>query len=325
MLWVMIALLPADLARADALREVERATGGEREKRVSREGARHTDVERDREAARHVRGGSSHVHRDRDFVPSDDPASCGGDYGESCDDGSGSGGFFGAHTDGKPQTFLFMATLWLLAMPVMLPLALDDEARVRYAPHPFADGPGILRLAPEVGFEADSAPVHTVALALDAESGYMLAGVVPGSLALRLMLPRRVELDARVSLMSDVYDPSVGLASAATAHLSYRFAQARRFDVRGGLGMRMFALDAVRLGVDFVYAADTYIARNWVWRMELHLGNAGSAVVGQVRTTLGAMIGRWELYAGYDHTAYRSGEAAAARLSGPVAGLRGWF
>jgi hypothetical protein len=210
----------------------------------------------------------------------------------------------------------------------------DHPDLVRYAPYPFAYGAGVLRpLSPApsesvleeegaVGDVADAA--RKVALALDAESGYQLQGVVPAGLALRVMLPYRVELDARYTGLVDVKEHPHDVASAGTAHLAYRFAQGQRYDFRTGVGVRSFALDTFRIGVDLWYGFDVYIGPCVVWRVELHMGSAGHAFVGQVRSTLGVMLARFELYAGYDHSAYLSA-GNDARLGGPIGGLRAWF
>jgi len=213
---------------------------------------------------------------------------------------------------------------YTFGLPWSLPRLFDDPTLVGYARRPFADGPGMLRLAPHSTPETDAEGVRDVALAVDMETGYMLEGVVPGAIAMRLQLPHRFEVSSRVHLLSDVLDPAHPLAAAATTHLAYRFAQGSRFDFRTGVGMRLFALDDVRMGIDFVHAFDIYIARHFVWRVELHAGNADRAFVGQARSTLGAMVGPCELYAGYDHTAYL-GDGTRATLGGPVGGVRAWF
>ena len=62
----------------------------------------------------------------------------------------------------------------------------------------------------------------------------------PTAEAQRLMLPWRLEIDTRASLLSDVNEHPTQLAAAGTAHLNYRFAQGPRFDFRTGIGPRVF-------------------------------------------------------------------------------------
>lgn len=215
-------------------------------------------------------------------------------------------------------------TAYTIGSPWMVPRLFDDRTLVGYAPYPFYGGAGLLRLSEGANPDTDAQGVRNVALAVDVESGYFIQGAVPAAIAMRLALPRRFELDTRVHLLTDVLESPAQLAALGTAHVSYRFAQGKRFDFRTGLGLRVFTLDSVRLGVDIVYAMDSYIAQNVVLRIELHVGSLSEAFVGQARSTLGAMFGRTEVYAGYDHTSYMS-EASVARLGGPIVGIRSWF
>jgi hypothetical protein len=217
---------------------------------------------------------------------------------------------------------LFFA--YTFGIPWSVPRLYDDPTLVGYAQRPFAFGPGVLRLAQGSNPETEAQGVRNVALAVDVESGYLIQGVVPAGLAMRLQLPYRFEIDSRVSMLTDVFEHPAQVGSTGTTHLSYRFAQSQRFDFRTGLGMRMFTLDALRLGFDLMYAVDSYIAQNVVLRIELHMGSLTQAFVGQARSTLGVMFGPAELYAGYDHTSYIS-EGSTARLGGPVLGVRAWF
>jgi hypothetical protein len=224
----------------------------------------------------------------------------------------------------ESDSFALLFVAMTFGLPWTVPRLYDDPSLGSYAAYPFSHGPGVLRVAPGSDADVDAQDARRVALAVDAESGYLIQGVIPASMAMRLLLPFRLELDGRVSLLTDVLEQPVQLAAAATAHLSYRFAQGKRFDFRTGLGARLFALNEVRPGFDMMYAVDSFIANSVVFRLELHLGSAGQAFVGQARSTLGVMFGRTELYAGYDHTSY-IGEAGRARLGGPVLGVRAWF
>jgi hypothetical protein len=190
-----------------------------------------------------------------------------------------------------------------------------------YAPYPFADGPGLLRKA----CDEEPAKRKHYALGLSGESGFMLQGVVPASFAMRLLLPSRVELSARTDWLHDVESDTADRALMTTAHFVYRFAQSKHADFRTGLGPRRFRLEDGRWGFDVLYAIDVYGRRPFVFRVELHTGALGDSWVAQARSTLGGMLGRVELYAGYDHTYLSDGRGSGARLGGPVAGARAWF
>jgi hypothetical protein len=293
-LLVLCVVTGASGARADALRRVDRVVSGGGGDRSSSSSGRSSGSRR--------RDGSQSA------------ASSGSDGDYSC-------GVFGNQSCAPEDSLWFGFFAWTIGVPWMIPWLFDDPMLVGYAPHPFAGGAGHLRI---VGTSQDAAQASvSVALSLDAESGYLLEGVVPAALALRLRLPLRFELEARVSWLSDVREQPVELATVSTANLTYRFAQGRHVDFRTGFGVRMFVFDSVRAGLDLLYAVDAYLPKRLALHLELHAGLFDGVLVGQARLTLGAMVGRSELFAGYDHTAYLGRERA--RLGGPIAGLRWWF
>ena len=197
---------------------------------------------------------------------------------------------------------------------------------------PYAQGAGILRNA----CDEDTSGEKQAMLALSSESGFMFSpgspntgqvqGVVPASFAARLLLPQRLELSGRIDWLRDVATKDTAFMN--TAHVVYRFAQSKHVDFRTGLGPRYFKLDVARWGVDLLYGMDVYGRRPIVFRMELHAGFMGPEAntgFAQARGTLGGMIGRAELYAGYDHTYLSDGRGAGVKLGGPIAGVRAWF
>ena len=224
------------------------------------------------------------------------------------------------HDDDADLMLLDMAGR-ALAFPWVIPRWFDDPRLSRYAAYPYAHGPALLRESDAQ--TSEEAASTDVLLQLDAETGFLLEGVVPASFALRLLLPHRFELSSRVSLLNDVYQADQSMAAASTSHVAVRYAQTRRVEFRTGLGARMFTLGTLTWGVDLLYAVDAYLSRWSVLRVELHAGTLGSAFAGQARATVGVMIKRCELYAGYDHTAFLGN--GKTTLGGPVAGLRAWF
>ncbi|MDB4985505.1 MAG: hypothetical protein JWN04_683 [Myxococcaceae bacterium] len=218
---------------------------------------------------------------------------------------------------------LFLLSVFGRAVSFMwtVPRLFDDPSLVRYGAYPYADGPGLIRSDDDdallLGLQ------RPLALQMDVESGFLLQGVVPGSFAMRLQLPRRFEVSTRVSLLSDVSQANQGMAAASTSHVSYRFAQMRRAEFRTGVGLRNYTLGTIAWGIDVLYAVDAYLSRWSVIRAELHAGTLGSAFAAQARVTVGVMVKRCELYAGYDQTAFFGPEKTA--LGGPIAGIRAWF
>jgi hypothetical protein len=290
---LLLLALFAGHARADALRDVERTTSG---------GDDDDDDSYDYADDDEDEGWSASSRDDR-------AEQCGGP-GQGCSFAAGFGELaaYGA-------AYLFSAPWWV-------PRLADEPCLQTYADYPFADRKGLLRSAPACA-DAPGEDSYRIALDSEVESGFLLEGVVPATLAVRLHLPHRFELSGRLSLLGDVLEQKTELATSALAHVMYRHAQSKRVEFRTGVGVRMFALEAFRAGLDLLYAVDAYIARRGVFRTELHLGTLGQAFAGQVRATAGVSIGRCELYAGYDHTVFVG--RGKATLGGPIAGLRAWF
>jgi hypothetical protein len=289
---------PAPHAHADALRRLEKET--DHEHRTQRSSPRRR---------RSSSSSNSSASRDRSS----------GDWTQTDRDDTDS-------SDRAQAIALLLILPW--GVPHMALEARGDQETARennclrgYARYPFADGPGLLRNSCEPG----ATPSKKLAIALGAESGFMLQGVLPATFAGRLLLPKRVELSARTDWLHDLASRANDRAVMTTAHLVFRFAQAKRVDFRTGIGPRHFKRDESRYGLDILYAIDIYGRHPIICRMEFHVGFLGDALLGQARATLGGMIGRVELYAGYDQTRLSDGHGSGTPLGGPVAGMRAWF
>jgi hypothetical protein len=154
------------------------------------------------------------------------------------------------------------------------------------------------------------------------EGGYILGGVYRGGMGGRLMIPGRLEVDLNVNgLAEPLPDGSVDRATFGNAHVGVRFAQNEQVQFRTGLGYQQFA-DAmgVEPGFDFSYGFDAQLGARLILGISGNLGSAGHAFVGQVRGSLGIMIDRFEIYAGYDHISIGD-----VPLGGPAAGIRAWL
>lgn len=226
-------------------------------------------------------------------------------------------------TDCSSEFALGCALGWamfqIVFSPWTVPRLFDQPAFDRYAAYPFADGPYFLRSS------AAASPTATrrALLNLSAEGGYLREGVVPTTVSLRAYLPARFELSGAISLLHDVVAQPVQRATMAYAHLTYRFAQTRRVAFRTGVGARLFFANAPRTGVDLFYGVEGYFARRGTLRVDLHGGTLGTGGLLAARATVGVMLKRVELYAGYDHAAVYG--PSHETLSGPLLGARAWF
>jgi hypothetical protein len=155
-----------------------------------------------------------------------------------------------------------------------------------------------------------------------AEGGYILGGVYRGGFGARLMTPLPLELDVNFHALAEpLPDNTVDRSTFGNAHLGFRFAQSERVQFRTGLGHQQFAdRQGIEPGIDFFYGFEAELGAHLILAVGGNLGSAGHAFVGQARATLGVMLGRVEMYAGYDHVSI-----GGVLLGGPTAGLRAWL
>ncbi len=73
-------------------------------------------------------------------------------------------------------------------------------------------------------------------------------------------------------------------------------------------------------GFNFVYAADFFPLKPWVLSTTLDAGTLGHAALFRFQTTVGAMVGPFEAYTGYEYA-----DVERTHWNGLIAGLRVWF
>jgi hypothetical protein len=154
------------------------------------------------------------------------------------------------------------------------------------------------------------------------EYAYDVDHVHRPAVRLQLELPLRVGLEsAWTHFIEPLMDGGLDRLTIGDANLTFRFAQSERAQFRAGLGARLMTdhlgTDA---GFNFTYGFDLFPARPLVISGAFDLGNLGQAFVFAGRATVGAALGRVELYAGYDVLL-----VDPVLFHGPVAGVRIWF
>lgn len=230
--------------------------------------------------------------------------------------------------------------LYVLLSPWVGPYAAlesGERGKPFFEAYPYAHGSnGLLRYPEPVhedGVDGDTAnetniePApppsgKSVAGQVRAEGGYILGGTYRGALGGRLMVPGRLELDANFhGLVEPLSDGAVDRATFGNAHVAVRFAQSEQVQFRTGLGYQQFADQyGVEPGIDFLYGFEAQLGAHLILGISGNLGSAGHAFVGQIRGSLGVMIDRFEIYAGYDHISI-----GVVPLGGPTAGIRAWL
>jgi hypothetical protein len=300
---VLLSLLFTSNAHAGALDDVERATGRERS----------------RDAPSRERSGGGGGSSSRSSTSHDDGASS---SGSTCESDA---------CEGVAQLFVAGA-MYVVASPFIVPRLFDDPCAHAYAARPGRSG--FLRSAPW-DEACGAAPGATAKPALDGvvrklagsaslEAAYAHQGVWGGGVSGQLLLPYRLELSTRIAMLADFSERPIDQAVLSNTTLAFRFAQNPHIAFRAGVGLRTFFLHERRLGADAFYGFSVFGKHGLRWDAEAHAGALGQAFAGELRSTLGVMVGAVELYGGYGYFHVR-GEAGGATLHGPVLGLRLWM
>jgi hypothetical protein len=118
----------------------------------------------------------------------------------------------------------------------------------------------------------------------------------------------------------------VGWAGLGQAHLTYRFAQSDHVHFRAGIGARHWT-DATGWGAgpDVLYAIDVFWGRPMTTSLEASGGLLGHAFAGELRGSVGVLVGQAEVFAGFDGVWIGAANQPTAYLGGPVAGVRAYF
>ena len=214
----------------------------------------------------------------------------------------------------------FGQLFWMaLSVPFVVPPTIlndDYDHYTEFPDYPYAEGvPGSLLIADESNVKKQSWTGNLQLFAVRSSDDVNRFGS-------RLVLDSesRFGIDAEVNDWSDT-SPLSGTSHLWTgdANLVFRFAESPHFQWRTGVGFNWLA-DQTRpeAGINFTYGVEWFPRKPWTVSSVVDLGTLGQGTLFHNRTTVGAMLGPVEAFAGYDYF-----QIATARFHGPVAGL-GW-
>jgi len=210
--------------------------------------------------------------------------------------------------------------------------AQERAASVRFGRYPYADGAagwvvrgGAAAPGGAAGPEG-AAPLPWASFRFSLDYAYDWDRVHRPAATLTL------DSSAGVGLRADLTNYVERLPGGALDYLAigtldamFRVADASRVAPYVGLGWRYLAAeDAFHNGFNCLFAADVFPVRPLVVSAIAEGGNLGRAGFFHGRATLGALVQKLELFAGYDAVVIGSDEDPVI-FHGPVAGIRGWL
>jgi hypothetical protein len=207
--------------------------------------------------------------------------------------------------------------LMVLGSPFMIPSLLigdNHDHFTEFPDYPYADGvPGSILIDSE--FKGTTQSVK----------GTVQTFAIPGSSDLdrfggRLLLENadRIGIDTETDYWLQTHrHGGPDHAWNGDFNVVYRFAESRTMEWRAGVGFN-WLVDQTdpAFGVNFTYGIDWYPRKPWTVSSVIDWGMIGNSTLFHNRTTAGVMVGRTELYAGYDYF-----QLGTANFHGPVAGI----
>jgi hypothetical protein len=106
-------------------------------------------------------------------------------------------------------------------------------------------------------------------------------------------------------------------------NITFKVIQSQALQLRTGIGARMISDGQLAFGFNFNCALDLFIKDPYVISVVGDIGNLDQALYLHVRATVGAMLGCFEPYLGYDLVLIGS-DAAIVWFQGPLLGIRLW-
>lgn len=140
----------------------------------------------------------------------------------------------------------------------------------------------------------------------------------------RWMHQYRFDVDVNVIGFGEFDNGDLDSATFFSGHVGYRFVQTDTLTMRTGIGGAFWQTQGLWAGgVDFYYGFDWFLVEPIVFSMNAEIGGLGKAFRFGFQGSMGALIGRTEIYLGWEHFVLAREEVV--ELGGPQAGVRIWL
>jgi hypothetical protein len=207
----------------------------------------------------------------------------------------------------------------IVTSPISVPIVVLDDRYDRVPDFPIAPyqgaADGYLRMTAPTDVSREWAGRLSIDGGSDFDDLFTLNG------RLQLESQNRWGLDASWSHLSERVGSGRDDLTLGDANVVFRFAQGSAAQFYTGLGLNWLTdRGDVDAGFNFTYCADWFPAEPFVVSSSLDLGTLGGATLFRSRTTIGAMIDRFELYGGFDYLNVEGVDVPTG-----IAGLRVWY
>jgi hypothetical protein len=245
-------------------------------------------------------------------------------HGDDASDGNGggSGSSWADDDDDEDNPFAEFAA-WVIVgvvtSPVTVPIVILDDDYDRAADFPAApykgNPEGYLRLTAPTDVSKAWAGRLSIDTGGNFDDLYSLNG------RLQLEHQNRWGLDASWSHLNERVAGNRDEMTLGDANLVFRFAQGEAAQFYTGLGFNWLTDGGdFDTGFNFTYGAEWFPAKPLVVSSSIDLGTLGGATLFRSRTTIGAMVDRFEMYTGFDYL-----NVEGVDIPTGITGLRIWY
>jgi hypothetical protein len=242
-------------------------------------------------------------------------------HGDDGDSGGGTGGSHAYDDDGfHPFADVFgWVVIGVVTSPVTVPIVILDDDYDRVPDFPDAPyqgkSDGYLRMTAPTDVSRAWAGRFSIDTGGNFDDLYSASG------RLQLEHQNRFGLDASWSYLNEQVIGHRDALTLGDANVVFRFAQGEAAQFYSGIGLNWLAdngdFDA---GFNFTYGGDWFPLKPLVVSSSIDLGTLGAATLFRSRTTIGAMIDRFEIYSGFDYL-----NVEGVDIPTGIAGLRLWY
>lgn len=141
----------------------------------------------------------------------------------------------------------------------------------------------------------------------------------------RWMHNSRFEFDVGTIGFGEFDDGEIDAATFFSGHVGYRFVETDTFTMHTGIGGAAWQSAGLWAGgIDLYYGFDWFLVEPIVFSLNAEIGGLGEAARFGFQGSIGAMLGRTEIFLGWEHFVLAR-EAQAIELGGPQVGVRLWL
>lgn len=218
--------------------------------------------------------------------------------------------------------YVLVATVFPWALPYALIEGSEYPSALGFRDYPYQDGSlghAVYEIDEDAIFARDSAGRVSLGVGYMGNDGWRASGRA------RWMHSSRFDFDVTAIGFGEFDDGEIDAATFLSTHIGLRFVETDTFTMRSGIGASLWQTQGLWAGgFDFYYGFDWFLVEPIVFSLNMELGSLGEAFRFGFQGSMGALIGRTELFIGWEHFVLAN-DVGVVELGGPQVGVRLWL